>query len=161
METNFAVSKPATREMRNLLFAVWPLQLQKCIKPSILLPYMVQRDLKKWWTYGLTKNWVIFYIFASFVLDIEMPLQIRHQEPTRYKGQLISECPEGYKLLKSFSLICLHIKMEYKLQYKCVKFTNRQWNDVRPALLWWFSHYKNTKNKGGLLPLHLATTQNS
>ena len=31
-----------------------------------------------------------------------MPLQIRHQEPTRYKGQLISECPEGYKLLNFF-----------------------------------------------------------
>ena len=98
METNFAVSKPTTREMRNLLFAVWPLQLQQCIKPSILLPYMVQRDLKKWWTYGLTKNWVIFYIFASFVLDIEMPLQNRHQEPTRYKGQLISECPKKFFL---------------------------------------------------------------
>ena len=63
-----------------------------------------------------------FTFFASFVLHIEMPLQIRHQEPTRYKGQLILECPEGYELLKSFSLICLHMKMEYK----CVKFTNRQ-----------------------------------
>jgi hypothetical protein len=34
-------------------------------------------------------------------------------------------------------------------------------NSKKPALLWSFSHYKNTKNKGGLLPLHLVTTKNS
>ena len=27
-----------------------------------------------------------------------MPLQNRHQEPTRYKGQLISECPKKFFL---------------------------------------------------------------
>jgi hypothetical protein len=43
--------------------------------------------------------------------------------------------------------------MEYKLQYKHVKFTNcntnvsnlqiAKWNGVSPTLSWWFSHYKN------------------
>ena len=36
-----------------------------------------------------------------------------------------------------------------------------KWNGVSPALSWSFSHYKNLKNKDGLMPLHLATTKNS
>ena len=43
--------------------------------------------------------------------------------------------------------------MEYKLQYKCVKFTN----EMGSALFWGFSNYKNPKNKRGLTSLHLAT----
>jgi len=43
--------------------------------------------------------------------------------------------PEGYKQLKSFFFHCLHIKMEYKLQYKCVKFTNCQMKWCQTSLL--------------------------
>ena len=50
--------------------------------------------------------------------------------------KLLPIFPEGYKLLKSFSLLCLHIKMEYKLQHKCVKFTNGQMAAFGPHSGW-------------------------
>ena len=32
-----------------------------------------------------------------------------------------------------------------------------KWSGVSPVLSWWFSHYKNPKNKNGLTSLYLAT----
>ena len=32
-----------------------------------------------------------------------------------------------------------------------------KWSSVSPVLSWWFSHYKNSKNKNGLTSFHLAT----
>ena len=32
-----------------------------------------------------------------------------------------------------------------------------KWSGISPVLSWWFSHYKNPKNKNGLTSLYLAT----
>ena len=53
--------------------------------------------------------------FPSLILFFLSP------HPVFFK--LLPVFPEGYELQKSFSWHCLHIKMEYKLQYKCVKLT--------------------------------------
>ena len=46
-------------------------------------------------------------------------------------------------------------KMKYKLQYKCLKFTNEVVSDQ--LCQGDIFHYVNPKNKDGLTPFHMAT----
>ena len=116
--------------------AIW-----KCVIPYLSLGILLSILLIMFTNAQLTWNGV-----PSFVCSILFYYWLNFCHPT------LQRCLES--ILKISASWCLIIVLLYMNLNKMLV---AKWNGVSPALSCWLSHYKNAKNKNGLLPLHLAT----